>query len=40
MMQSGHITHDQVLRSIELFGEKVLPRFAETPAMTPAPAAV
>ncbi|MED5575363.1 MAG: hypothetical protein VX955_14625 [Pseudomonadota bacterium] len=27
MMQAGHTTHDQVMRSIELIGEKVIPRF-------------
>ena len=26
-MQAGHTTHDQVMRSIELIGEKVIPRF-------------
>jgi alkanesulfonate monooxygenase SsuD/methylene tetrahydromethanopterin reductase-like flavin-dependent oxidoreductase (luciferase family) len=28
MLQIGRTTHDQVLRSIELIGEKVIPRFA------------
>lgn len=28
MLQAGHTTHDQVMRSIELIGEKVIPRFA------------
>ena len=27
MMQAGHTTHDQVMRSIDLIGEKVIPRF-------------
>lgn len=27
-MQAGHTTHDQVMRSIELIGEKVIPRFS------------
>ena len=27
MMQAGHTTHDQVMRSIELIGERVIPRF-------------
>ena len=27
IMQAGKTTHDQVKRSMELFGEKVLPRF-------------
>lgn len=26
-MQAGHTTHDQVMRTIELIGEKVIPRF-------------
>ena len=29
MFQAGHMTHDQVMRSIELVGEKVIPRFAD-----------
>ncbi len=29
MMQIGRTTHDQVMRSIELIGEKVIPRFAD-----------
>ncbi|MBI3706190.1 MAG: LLM class flavin-dependent oxidoreductase [Proteobacteria bacterium] len=28
MLQAGNTTHDQVMRSIELIGEKVIPRFA------------
>jgi hypothetical protein len=28
MLQIGRTTHEQVLRSIELIGEKVMPRFA------------
>jgi alkanesulfonate monooxygenase SsuD/methylene tetrahydromethanopterin reductase-like flavin-dependent oxidoreductase (luciferase family) len=28
MFQAGHMTHKQVMRSIELVGDKVLPRFA------------
>jgi alkanesulfonate monooxygenase SsuD/methylene tetrahydromethanopterin reductase-like flavin-dependent oxidoreductase (luciferase family) len=28
MLQIGRTTHDQVLRAIELIGEKVIPRFA------------
>jgi alkanesulfonate monooxygenase SsuD/methylene tetrahydromethanopterin reductase-like flavin-dependent oxidoreductase (luciferase family) len=28
MFQVGRLTHDQVRRSIELIGEKVIPRFA------------
>ena len=28
MFQAGHMTHEQVMCSIELVGEKVLPRFA------------
>ena len=27
MMQAGHTTHEQVMRSIDLIGEKVIPRF-------------
>jgi alkanesulfonate monooxygenase SsuD/methylene tetrahydromethanopterin reductase-like flavin-dependent oxidoreductase (luciferase family) len=27
LMKAGHTTHDQVMRSLDLFGEKVLPRF-------------
>jgi alkanesulfonate monooxygenase SsuD/methylene tetrahydromethanopterin reductase-like flavin-dependent oxidoreductase (luciferase family) len=30
VLQAGHTTHDQVMRSIELIGEKVIPRFTET----------
>ena len=29
MIQAGRTTHDQVMRSIELIGEKVIPRFAD-----------
>jgi alkanesulfonate monooxygenase SsuD/methylene tetrahydromethanopterin reductase-like flavin-dependent oxidoreductase (luciferase family) len=29
LIQAGNTTHEQVMRSIELFGDKVLPRFAE-----------
>ena len=29
LLQAGRTTHDQVMRSIELLGKKVLPRFAE-----------
>lgn len=29
MLQIGRTTHDQVMRSIELIGEKVIPRFAD-----------
>lgn len=29
MLQAGNTTHEQVLRSIELIGEKVIPRFAD-----------
>ena len=32
LLQAGRITHDQVMRSIELIGEKVIPRFADKPA--------
>lgn len=28
MFQIGHTTHDQIMRSIEIVGEKVIPRFA------------
>ena len=28
LLQAGRMTHDQVMRSIELIGEKVIPRFA------------
>ena len=27
MIKAGNTTHDQVMRSLELLGEKVLPRF-------------
>ena len=29
MFQIGHTTHDQIMRSIEIVGEKVIPRFAD-----------
>jgi alkanesulfonate monooxygenase SsuD/methylene tetrahydromethanopterin reductase-like flavin-dependent oxidoreductase (luciferase family) len=29
MLQAGHLTHEQVMRSIEIIGEKVIPRFPE-----------
>jgi alkanesulfonate monooxygenase SsuD/methylene tetrahydromethanopterin reductase-like flavin-dependent oxidoreductase (luciferase family) len=29
VLQAGNTTHDQVMRSIELIGEKVIPRFAD-----------
>lgn len=29
IMQAGKTTHDQVKRSLELFGEKVLPKFKD-----------
>ena len=32
LLQAGRITHDQVMRSIDLIGEKVIPRFADTAA--------
>src|SRR5579859_1323705 len=32
LLQAGRITHDQVLRSIDLIGEKVIPRFTDTAA--------
>ena len=35
MMQVGNTTHDQVMRSLELFGKEVIPRFGE-PASQPA----
>jgi alkanesulfonate monooxygenase SsuD/methylene tetrahydromethanopterin reductase-like flavin-dependent oxidoreductase (luciferase family) len=28
MFQIGRTTHDQIMRSIEIVGEKVIPRFA------------
>jgi alkanesulfonate monooxygenase SsuD/methylene tetrahydromethanopterin reductase-like flavin-dependent oxidoreductase (luciferase family) len=31
MIQAGLTAHDQVMRSIELLGTKVLPRFQDTP---------
>ncbi len=37
MLQCGTTTHDQVMRALDLLGEKVLPRFRERE--TPAPAA-
>jgi hypothetical protein len=32
VLQAGRNTHDQVMRSIELIGEKVIPRFATSAA--------
>jgi hypothetical protein len=32
LLQAGRITHDQVLRSIDLIGEMVIPRFTDTAA--------
>lgn len=32
LLQAGRTTHDEVMRSIELIGEKVIPRFADNPA--------
>ena len=32
MIRTGHTTHEQTLRAIELFGEQVLPRFQDRPA--------
>jgi alkanesulfonate monooxygenase SsuD/methylene tetrahydromethanopterin reductase-like flavin-dependent oxidoreductase (luciferase family) len=29
MMQVGYTTHDQIMRALELFGEKIIPRFAD-----------
>jgi len=29
MFQIGHTTHDQIMRSIEIVGGKVIPRFAD-----------
>jgi alkanesulfonate monooxygenase SsuD/methylene tetrahydromethanopterin reductase-like flavin-dependent oxidoreductase (luciferase family) len=29
MFQIGRTTHDQIMRSIEIVGEKVIPRFAD-----------
>jgi hypothetical protein len=29
LLQAGRITHDQVMGSIELIAEKVIPRFAD-----------
>ena len=29
VLQAGRTTHDQVMNSIELIGEKVIPRFSE-----------
>ena len=29
MFQIGRIMHDQIMRSIEIVGEKVIPKFAE-----------
>jgi hypothetical protein len=28
ILQAGHTTQDQIMRSIDLIGEKVIPRFA------------
>ncbi len=32
MLQAGNTTHEQILRSIDLIGEKVIPRFANKSA--------
>ena len=32
VLQAGRTTHEQVMRSIELIGEKVIPRFASRQA--------
>jgi alkanesulfonate monooxygenase SsuD/methylene tetrahydromethanopterin reductase-like flavin-dependent oxidoreductase (luciferase family) len=32
LLQAGRVTHDQVMRSIDLIGERVIPRFADTAA--------
>ncbi len=32
LLQAGRVTHDEVMRSIELIGEKVIPRFASSAA--------
>ena len=37
MLQAGRTTHDQIMRSIELIGEKVIPRFADRPAVSDRP---
>ena len=37
MMQVGYTTHDQIMRALELFGEKVIPQFAEKSDPTPLP---
>jgi len=29
MLQAGRTTHDEVMRSIEIIGERVIPRFAD-----------
>ena len=39
MMQVGTITHDQVMRSLELVGEQVIPKFRDAPTAATAPAA-
>lgn len=31
MMQAGNTSHDEVMRSLELIGEKVIPRFCDAP---------
>ena len=28
MIQAGNTTHDEVMRALDLFGEKVLPKFS------------
>jgi alkanesulfonate monooxygenase SsuD/methylene tetrahydromethanopterin reductase-like flavin-dependent oxidoreductase (luciferase family) len=33
LLQAGRVTHEQVMRSIELIGEKVIPRFADKSAV-------
>ena len=33
LLQAGRTTHEQVMRSIDLIGEKVIPRFAEVRAV-------
>jgi hypothetical protein len=32
VLQAGNTTHEQVMRSIELIGRKVIPRFESAPA--------
>ncbi len=29
LMQAGRIPHDKIMRSIELFGERIIPRFRD-----------